>query len=170
MAKKLTFDNVISETSELYSMRTLCFTDNRGEEWELDIDINMNPIHVNSMLRNIVRLCAKMNEADILEGFSIEKNWSLLYYIELLKYYTSLDMIGLEKDNDVKATVQNYHLFINALISLGVFEKINESFDHAAKARTLEMFATALGDMDKIIREETEKLTYSKQADGQNEK
>ncbi len=154
MGKKLNASAVNSAAKKVNTMKRFHLTDNQGEIWDIDVNQKMNPEKVIDMVTNVVKMTARIVEEGI-EDFDYEKHWAMLYFIELLKAYTSIEIPEKETAGE---TLLDYLTLFNSLNSLGLIEAIAECFDESARRETIEMFRNQLIDMSNIIYEEAEKL------------
>jgi len=154
MSKKLTASAINSAAKKAYSMKEFHLTDNQGEIWDVDIDVYMNPVHVVDMVQNIISLSAKMSDENISDVFDLEAHWTLLYFIEILKHYTSLD---IKEKESAEKTLTAYATLFNSLGSLDLLDAIRECFDKERWELILNKFRYTLAEMSEFISEETQR-------------
>lgn len=154
MSKKLNASAVSSAVKKTYMMKCFHLEDNQGEIWDVDVDVAMNPNYISDMVNDLIMLVAKASDEHT-EDFDFEKYWSVLYFVELLKYYTSVEI--KEKDSAEK-TLLSYVKLVNDLGALGLLDKIAECFDENARQNTFDQFAKQVSEMSNLIVNETDKL------------
>lgn len=154
MSKKLNASAVSSAVKKNYQVKQFHLEDNQGEIWDVDVDVKMNPVYVFDMVSDFVHLVAKAADEKF-EDFDFEKYWSVLYFVEVLKYYTSVDI--KEKDTASK-TLLSYVKLVNDLDALGLLDKISECFEENARQNTAEQFASQTIKMSELIDNETDKV------------
>ena len=155
MGKKLNVTAVNSAAKKAYSMKRFHLEDNQGEVWDVDIDVMMDPNRVIDMVQNVIMLSAKIADEDMSEVFDLEKHWTLLYFIEILKNYTNVE---IKEKKTAEETVIDYVTLFNSLGALGLVEKITDCFNENARRNTLERFTETLTQMSEFIVEETERV------------
>lgn len=155
MSKKLSISSVSSAAKKAYSMKQFHLEDNQGEIWDAYIDVKMNPIYISDMVEDVIKLIAKLTDEQMSESFDFEKNWTVLYLIELLKYYTSVD---IKEKETAYETLIAYVKVVSSLASLDLLEKIVNCFDKDAKENTFKMFSDQIAEYSSLIAEQTNKL------------
>ena len=155
MSKKLNVSAVNNAAKKAYAMKRFHLEDNQGEIWDVDIDVLMNPNRVTDMVQNVIKLSAKISDEGLLEVFDLEKHWALLYFIEILKNYTNVE---IKERETAEQTIADYTVLFNSLGSLGLVEKITDCFDEGARRNTLEKFTEILTQMSDFITEETKRI------------
>ena len=155
MGKKLNVSAINNAAKKAYTMKRFHLEDNQGEVWDVDIDVMMDPNRVTDMVQNIIMLSAKITDEGMSEVFDLEKHWTLLYFIEILKNYTNIE---IKEKETAEETVADYVTLFNSLGALGLIEKITDCFNENARRNTLERFTETLTQMSEFITEETEKV------------
>ena len=148
----MTVSAVNSNAKKNYPMKKFHLTDNQGETWEIDIDHKMNPAKVEHMVKDTIVTIAKIIEDGLQEKFDLKNNWTLLFYIEILKKYTSLEIKNFET---AEKSISAYVNLANSLMALDLDRKILECFDEKARERTTEEFLKGITEMSNIVSEAT---------------
>lgn len=162
MGKKLSASAVNSAAKKAFSLKQFHLEDNQGEIWDVDVDVYMNPDKVINMVRNVIMFSTKMAEENIAETFDFKNHWILLYFIELLKNYTSLE---IKEKETAEKTLSAYITLFESFGNLGLIEKITECFDENARRVTLERFSKKLIEMSDFVLEETKKKVEELEAE-----
>ena len=110
----------------------------------------MSPENVIKMVQNVVMMSVKITEEKI-DYFEFDKHWMMLYFIEILKQYTS---IGIKESKVAKENLDAYFELFNSLTSLGLVEAITECFDKEARQNTLVRFSEILQDVSEYVTTE----------------
>lgn len=150
MGKKLNVSAVNSAAKKINHRKMFHLTDNQGEIWDVEIDVNMSPENVIKMVQNVVMMSVKITEEKI-DYFEFDKHWMMLYFIEILKQYTS---IGIKESKVAKENLDAYFELFNSLTSLGLVEAITECFDKEARQNTLVRFSEILQDVSEYVTTE----------------
>ena len=65
MGKKLNVSAVNSAAKKINHRKMFHLTDNQGEIWDVEIDVNMSPENVIKMVQNVVMMSVKITEEKI---------------------------------------------------------------------------------------------------------
>ena len=157
MAKKLTVNAVNSAAKKVMKERHL--TDVNGEVWTVTVDEQMNPAYVANIAQDILVLMAKLKDENAIDDFDFEKNYNILLYPMILRYYTDLEI------TDKKTAVETINSYVNLmenLIRLGLVEQLMNCFDAEAMQKMMEKFGEVVIQMSEYvtaaIKEQAEKL------------
>lgn len=154
MGKKLSATAVNSAAKKAYALKEFHLEDVMGEVWDVEIDTRMNPNYVVDMAQNIITLTALLSQEGEVDNFDLEKHWTLLYFIEVLRYYTSVE---IKPKKTATETLSAYINLMNNLNSLGLVEKITNCFDEDARQNTFKVFSEVLVEMSGFVTNEINK-------------
>ena len=115
MAKKLTVNAVNSAAKKV--MKEHHLTDVNGEVWTVTVDEQMNPAYVTNMAQDILVLMAKLKDENAIDDFDFEKNYNILLYPMILRYYTDLEI------TDKKTAVETINSYVNLMENFAIFYK-----------------------------------------------